>query len=107
MMEDKIQAFCQPLVTATGILLGFILNFMSSWVKSDVPFGDVLAGVVGICMLTGISCLIAVLYRILRMDYPREQGEQYYRRTLSVFVVGVCVAFVGVFIDTVLNFMAG
>ena len=107
MMEDKIQAFRQPLVTATGILLGFILNFMSSWVKSDVPFGDVLAGVVGICMLTGISCLIAVLYRILRMDYQREQGEQYYRRTLSVFVVGVCVAFVGVFIDTVLNFMAG
>ena len=94
MMEDKIQAFRQPLVTATGILLGFILNFMSSWVKSDVPFGDVLAGVVGICMLTGISCLIAVLYRILRMDYPREQGEQYYRRTLSVFVVGVLAVYV-------------
>ena len=107
MMEDKIQAFRQPLVTATGILLGFILNFISSWVKSDVPFGDVLAGVVGICMLTGISCLIAVLYWILRMDYPRAQGEKYYRRTLRVFVVGVCVAFVGVFIDTVLNFMAG
>ena len=26
---------------------------------------------------------------------------------VSVFVAGVCVAFVGVFIDTVLNFMAG
>ncbi len=70
---------------------------MSSWVKSDVPSGDVLAGVVGICMLTGILCLIVVLYRISRMDYPREQGEQYYRRTLSVFVVGVCVAFVRVY----------
>ncbi len=105
-MEDKIQTFRQPLVTATGILLGFILNFMSSWVKSDVPFGDVLAYVVGLCMVTGIACLISVLYRVLRMDYPRDQAEQYYRHTLRVFVFGVCVAFVGVFIDTALNFMA-
>ena len=26
-MEDKIQAFRQPMVTATGIILGFMLNF--------------------------------------------------------------------------------
>lgn len=103
-MEDTIQPFRSALVTATGILLGFILSFMSSWVKSDVPFGDVLAGIVGLCMITGISCLIIVLYRILRMNYPREQGEQYYQRTLRLFVFGVCVAFAGVFIDATLNF---
>jgi UDP-N-acetylmuramyl pentapeptide phosphotransferase/UDP-N-acetylglucosamine-1-phosphate transferase len=66
----------------------------------------VLAGIVGLCMITGISCLIAVLYRVLRMNYPREQGEQYYQRTLRVFVFGVCVAFAGVFIDATLNFWA-
>ena len=29
-MEDKIQAFRQPLVTATGIILGFMLSFTAS-----------------------------------------------------------------------------
>ena len=42
-MEDKLQAFRQPIVTATGILLGFILNFAANWVKSDSAMPDWLA----------------------------------------------------------------
>jgi hypothetical protein len=42
-MEDKIQAFRQPLVTATGIILGFILNFASSFVKTDSGISDAMA----------------------------------------------------------------
>ena len=39
-MEDKIQTFRQPMVTATGIILGFVLNFVASWVKTDGVFMD-------------------------------------------------------------------
>ena len=42
-MEDKLQTFRQPMVTATGIILGFVLNFVASWVKTDSPVGDGLA----------------------------------------------------------------
>ena len=52
-MEDKIQAYRQPLVTATGIILGFILNFASSFVKTDSPLSEIAAYIIGICVLTG------------------------------------------------------
>ena len=58
-MEDKIQAFRPPLVTATGIILGFLLNFAATWVKTESPLGDGLAYFVGICVLVGAGCLIA------------------------------------------------
>lgn len=53
-MEDKIQAFRQPLVTATGIILGFTLNFASSFVKSDSPISEITGYLIGICILIGI-----------------------------------------------------
>ena len=106
MMEDKIQTFRQPLVTATGIILGFILNFASTWVKSDSHLSDFWAYVVGACILFGTACLIVVLGRVLRMDYPRANAEAYYKRSLRLFIWGVSVAFAGVLIDMFGNFMA-
>lgn len=106
-MEDRSQAFRQPLVTATGIILGFMLNFAATWVKTDSPLGDGLAYFVGICVLAGTGCLIAALYRILRMSYPRGQVERYYNRTLLLFILGISVAFLGVFIDMSVHFMLG
>lgn len=104
-MEDKIQAFRQPLVTATGIILGFMLNFAASWVKTDTPLGDGLAYFVAFCVLAGAGCLIAALYRILRMSYPRDRAERYYNRTLLLFILGIAVAFLGVFIDMSAHFI--
>ncbi|MFN8443683.1 MAG: hypothetical protein U0175_23090 [Caldilineaceae bacterium] len=104
-MEDKIQAFRPPLVTATGIILGFMLNFAASWVKTESPLGDGLAYFVGICVLIGTGCLIATLYRILRFSYPRDRAEQYYNRTLLLFISGLSIAFFGVFIDMSVHFM--
>ena len=106
-MEDKIQAFRQPLVTATGIILGFMLSFTASWVKSDSPLTDGLAYFAAACLVAGTISLIFVLYRILRMDYPRDRAEQYYSRTLVLFLAGVSIAFVGVFVDLTISFMAG
>ena len=63
-MEDKIQTFRQPMVTATGIILGFVLNFVASWVKTDSPVGDGLAYLIGLCVVAGTASLILVLFRI-------------------------------------------
>ena len=105
-MEDTSQAFRQPMVTATGIILGFVLNFVANWVKSDSPVGDGLAYVIGISVVAGAASLIVVLFRILNMDYPRQQAQQYYNRTLRLFIGGLCLAFLGVFLDMFVHFMA-
>ena len=105
-MEDKIQVYRQPLVTATGIILGFLLNFATSWVKTDTPIPDSLSYVVFVCSLAGIISLITVLARVLRMDYPRDKAEEYYTKTLRLFIFGVSTAFTGVLIDMFSNFLS-
>lgn len=104
-MEDKIQSYRQPLVTATGIILGFILNFASTFVKTDSGLSDLVAYIIGICILTGIICLITVLSRVLKMKYPKDKAEQYYQKTLNIFLFGLSISFVGVMIDMFANFM--
>ena len=104
-MEDKIQSYRQPLVTATGIILGFILNFASTFVKTSSPISEISAYIIGLCILIGIICLILVLGRILNMKYPKEKAEEYYQKTLNFFLFGVSISFVGVMIDMFANFM--
>ena len=96
----------QPMVTATGIILGFILNFAATWVKQDTPSGDGLAYMIAICLLSGALLLIICLFRILYMNYPRNKAEQYYRRTLILFIIGLCLAFGGAFVDMFMHFMS-
>lgn len=105
-MEDKIQAYRQPLVTATGIILGFILSFASAFVKTDSDLSDLISYVIGICILVGIICLIIVLGRVLNMKYPKEMAEKYYQKTLNLFLFGISISFIGVMIDMFANFMA-
>jgi len=105
-MEDKIQPYRQPLITATGIILGFILNFAANWVKTESALTDKLAYFVGIAVLFGTICLISVLYRMLNMRYAREKWEEYYNKTFLIFMAGICSAFLGVLVDMFANFMA-
>jgi len=104
-MEDKIIPFRQPMVTASGLILGFLLNFLATLVKSDSPLQEWISYFVGACVLCGVINLILVLYRVLNMNYPREKGSVYYNRTLTLFITGVSVSFLGVFIDMFSNFM--
>lgn len=104
-MDDKIQAFRQPLVTATGIILGFILNFASSFVKSETTLSDLASYIIAVCFIVGVVCLIVVLKLILAMDYPKENTEKYYQKILNLFIIGVSIAFLGVLIDMFSNFM--
>ena len=55
-MDENIQAFRQPLVTATGIILGFILNYAANFVKAESTKSDGMAYFIGGCVLLGIVC---------------------------------------------------
>jgi len=104
-MDDQLKSYRQPLVTATGIILGFVLNFASEFVETDTQDNSI-AYVIGICILTGIVCLIIVLSRVLRIRYPKDRAEEYYSKTLKYFIFGVSIAFVGVMIKMIESFNA-
>jgi Na+/melibiose symporter-like transporter len=103
-MEDKIQPFRQPIVTGGGILLGFILNFASEFVKSDTR-NDSWAILIGIFILTGVILIIVSITRVLKINYPREHAEIYYNKTLSMFIAGIAISFIGVLIKMVQTFL--
>ena len=91
---DNIREYRQPLVTATGIFLGFLLNFTSTWIKDAFTkniFRDVVAA---ISVAISLSLLLLVLIRILRLRYPTD-SERFYRTTLIFFFFGIVIPFVG------------
>ena len=94
MEKDQLFNFRQPLVTAAGIILGFVLNFATELVKRDKK-NDIAALTILLLTLGGISLLIVSLYRILNNRYEREQAEKYYQRTLIYFMSGVILSFAG------------
>lgn len=96
---DPLQARRQPLVTATGIILGFVLNFASGWVRSDTTVGERLAWAIALLIAGGMVCLIVVLTRILSADVELEQADAHYRATTQLFTVGVSAAVSGILID--------
>jgi uncharacterized membrane protein YcjF (UPF0283 family) len=91
---DKMHEFRQPMVTAVGILLGFILNFASSWVRDAFSKHLFREFVIAISLALCIALLVIVLYRILSMHYPKDRAEEYYKKTLTLFIVGITLPFV-------------
>ncbi|MFN8167880.1 MAG: hypothetical protein U0S36_03755 [Candidatus Nanopelagicales bacterium] len=106
-MDDRIQGYRQPMVTATGIILGFVLNVASSWVRTESALPELLALAVFALFLAGITCLVVVLGRVLRMGVPPEAAEAYYGRTLALFLVGVSCCAVGILVDLLGSMVAG
>ncbi len=94
MEKDPLFNFRQPLVTAAGIILGFVLNFATSLVKRNNR-SDVMALFILGFTLIGISLLIISLYRILNNNYDKKNVNGFYRKTLSYFVSGVIFSFIG------------
>src|SRR5689334_14008089 len=96
-MKNRIDMFRQPMVTTTGILLGFILNFAITWIstgfdRSSVTLKD---KVIGFCICACTGLLIVVLYRILNIRHPdhEKHAEEYYQRTLMCFIAALLIAF--------------
>lgn len=104
-MDDQIQNYRQPMVTATGILLGFILNFAVSWVQFPSTFNRLRDVVALFSLSTSVILLLIVLFRILNMRYPRQKKEAYYQKTLWIFIAGLCTVFLGIFIVMIHSFL--
>lgn len=94
MEKDQLFNFRQPLVTAAGIILGFVLNFATELVKRENK-SDVLALLILLFTLIGITLLIVSLYRILNNNYDRDHARKYYASTLNYFLAGVIFSFMG------------
>ena len=98
-MDNNIQNYRSSLVTAIGIILGFILGFSANWATQPVSETHWTDYVVGMGLLASVFLLIFALYRILNNIIPDEEAGMYYQKTLRLFIVGLSIAFGGVIIS--------
>ncbi len=104
--DDRLQPYRQPIVTGTGIILGFVLNFAGSFVKGDSAAPEWAAYVVFSLLVVGVGALLTTLSRILVLGVPAERSAEWYRRTHVWFMVGVTSAVGGALVDMLANFMS-
>ena len=95
----------QPIVTATGIFLGFMLNFTSSWLPNAFTKQIFKDTFVAISILLCIPLLVIVLFRILRMNYPADSVDKYYTRTLTYFLIAVTIPFIAFLVVIIERFI--
>ncbi|HTS44499.1 MAG TPA: hypothetical protein VMH01_08895 [Puia sp.] len=102
-MQDKIQAYRQPFITSTGIILGFALNATASWAPKAFESIRISEIFMAIGTTVFIPLFIIVIYRTLNMNYPKEKAESYYNTTLVIFLCGIFVFYltiVGVMVES-------
>jgi len=106
---DVIHPYRQPMVTATGIFLGFMLNFASGWLPDAFTKNWFKDSVIAIGVLLSFASLFLVLLRILRMKYPGDPAR-FYRRTLYLLLIGISIPFASMLIiivrKLILHFIA-
>lgn len=81
------------MVTATGIFLGFMLDYTSGWIPhafSQHWFRDT---IVAISITSCTALLMVVLFRMLRMNYPANLVNEYYKKTLIIFLIAIFTPF--------------
>lgn len=93
MEDDKLKNVRQPIVTATGIILGFTLNIAANWVPKAFSSPRYLEYLIALSLCIHIPISIVVLYRILNLNYPRDKADAYYRKTLILFITGISLYF--------------
>ncbi len=105
-MDENIKDYRSSLVTAIGIILGFVLGFTANWATQNVTETDWSDFIIGIGLMASVILQIIALYRILNNNYPKENVGQYYQKTLRYFIIGLSVAFLGIIasiFQTILN----
>ena len=100
---DKIQPYRQPMVTATGIFMGFLLNFTSEWSHSIISMQKTKDIFIAISILSSLCFLLISLFRILRMEIPIDPVK-FYRKTLYFFLLGITIPFVAFLIIIISKF---
>ena len=88
-MEDKLQPYRQPLITATGIILGFALNVAAGWLPNAFRSGRNIEFFMAIGTLVHIPVYTIVIFRMLRRDYPKEKADSYYKKPMILFISGI------------------
>ena len=91
---DKIQAYRQPFMTVTGIILGFALNVAANWVPKSFSSNHFAEILLAIGTIVHIPLYIIVIYRILNTSYKKETAEAYYKTTLILFLVGLSIFYI-------------
>ena len=81
------------MVTATGIFLGFMLNFANGWLPNSFATFKFRDTVLCIGTVSSIALLIVVLYRVLLWNYPVDAVESFYKSTLKMFIIGISIPF--------------
>lgn len=106
-MEDNLKEFRQPMVTAIGIILGFVMGFSADWATETVDESTKADYFVGLGLAIGVLLLIVALFRILNANYPKENAQAYYQKTLYLFIIGLLLSFFGIasgLVQSVLSF---
>lgn len=96
--QGDLKDYRQPLVTSTGIILGFMLNFLAGWAHGENGAIEDTADAVILATILCSACLfVLTLLRALRADFPAEPEAQgrYYATTLWLFLAGISTAFLG------------
>lgn len=86
----EVKDFRQPLVTAQGIILGFVLGFVGEWVTEptfNLDDSGSKALLIGSC--SAILCFVGVILRILSPAKIARTSVSHYTATLRLFAVGV------------------
>ncbi|WP_293765364.1 hypothetical protein [uncultured Aquitalea sp.] len=96
-MSDKpaidLKDYRQPMVTSIGVILGFLIGFLGQWVtESDFNLTRLDDRIVFFGSLAGAVFLFVALFRMLNI-VPAGDVVAYYRRTLSIYMCGVLLAF--------------
>jgi hypothetical protein len=93
MDDDKLKNVRQPLVTATGILLGFTLEIAAGWLPKAFNTNRITESLMALSLCIHIPLSIVVLYRILNINYPKDKADFYYKRTLNLFIISISLYF--------------
>lgn len=104
-----VEQYRGSLVTAIGIILGFVLGFTATWAVGIPP--DALLGwsdySIGVGLFLSVALQLYALFRILDNRVTGELAAEAYFRTLQIFIAGVCLAFLGLAASIVQIFLFG
>lgn len=98
-MHGELKDYRQPMVTSTGILLGFLLNFLAGWgIRTGEAILDAVDAVILASTILAVLIMTLTLYRILNANLGDRDPAPYYRTTLRLYIGGILLAFTGFFL---------
>jgi hypothetical protein len=103
-MENNIEQYRGPMVTAIGIIMGFVLAFTATWatqLPQETDWSDYL---IGIGLFVSVFLQIWALYRMLDNSIIEARQTKHYRQTLRVFILGLSFTFLGLLTSTIQTF---